>query len=131
RGYFARDDETADVIDEDGWFHTGDLGTLDDGFLTITGRIKYLFKLSTGKYVMPQPLEERLEARPLIAAAVVVGDGEKYCTALVFVDHEALSARGVAATRDAVAGSGVLEEVRAAVRAANDGMPHWSTVHRI
>ncbi|MFO7545276.1 MAG: long-chain fatty acid--CoA ligase [Trueperaceae bacterium] len=131
RGYFARDDETAEVIDEEGWFHTGDLGELDDGYLSITGRIKYLFKLSTGKYVVPQPLEERMEAHPLVAAALVVGEGEKYCAALVFVDHEALAARGVAATLDDVANSGALEELRAAVRAANDGMPHWSTVHRI
>ena len=130
-GYFARDDETAEIIDEEGWFHTGDLGSLDESFLTITGRIKYLFKLSTGKYVMPQPLEERLEAHPIVAAALVVGEGEKYCAAVVFVDHEALSARGAPATLDGLSDSGALEELRAAVRAGNDGMPHWSAVHRV
>jgi len=130
-GYFARDDETAEIIDEEGWFHTGDLGSLDGSFLTITGRIKYLFKLSTGKYVMPQPLEERLEAHPIVAAALVVGEGEKYCAAVVFVDHEALAARGAPATLDGLSDSGALEELRAAVRAGNDGMPHWSAVHRV
>ncbi len=131
RGYFAHDDETTAAIDADGWFHTGDLGTLDDGYLTITGRIKHLFKLSTGKYVMPQPLEERLEAHPLVASALVVGEGEKYCAALVFVDHEALQARGTAPTVLGLEASGALEELRQQVHAANDGMPRWSTVQRV
>ena len=62
KGYYKNPQATAETIDGEGWLHTGDLGEIDrDGYLKITGRIKNLFKLSTGKYVMPQPLEERLE----------------------------------------------------------------------
>ncbi|HRQ09830.1 MAG: AMP-binding protein [Trueperaceae bacterium] len=130
-GYFARPDDTAAAIDDDGWFHTGDLGKLDDdGYLSVTGRLKSLFKLSTGKYVMPDPIVERLEANPLIATAIVVGLGEKYCTALLFLDHETLAERYGAADASVFARAGLASELREAVRQANDGMPSWSTVKR-
>ncbi len=130
-GYFARPDETAAAIDGDGWFHTGDLGKLDDdGYLSITGRLKSLFKLSTGKYVMPDPIVERLEGNPLIATAIVVGSGEKYCTALLFLDHETLTERYGAADSSALANAGLASELREAVRLANEGMPDWSSVKR-
>ena len=62
-GYYNNPEATAGAVDADGWFHTGDLAEITDGFVTITGRLKNLFKLSTGKYVTPQPLEAALEAR--------------------------------------------------------------------
>ncbi len=131
-GYYRRDDLTAEVIDDDGWFHTGDLGELDDdGFLRITGRIKHLFKLSTGKYVMPQPLEQQLEASPLVDTALVIGEGEKYCAALLFVARPALAEllgrepEAWALTQPAVQG-----RYRDLVAAANGDMPPWSSVKR-
>ena len=132
RGYYRRDDLTADVLDADGWFHTGDLGTVDeDGFVRITGRLKHLFKLSTGKYVMPQPIEQRLEASPLIDTALVVGEGEKYCTALLFVARPALAeAVGRAVEPWVLARADVQGRYRDLVAAANGDMPHWSTVKR-
>ena len=64
------------MIDDDGWFHTGDIGEFTpDGFLKITDRKKALFKLSTGKYVIPQPIENALTESSLIEQAVVVGTG--------------------------------------------------------
>jgi len=130
-GYYGHPDETAKVMDKDGWFHTGDLGKIDDaGFLSITGRLKSIFKLSTGKYVMPDPIVERLEADPLIATAIVVGSGEKYCTALLFLDHEGLSARYGAADAGVLARPGLAAELREIVRQANEGMPDWSSVKR-
>lgn len=90
-GYFRDDERTADAIDDDGWFHTGDIGELsDDGFLSITDRKKDLFKLSTGKYVMPQPLENRLTEEPFIDHAVVMGSGHKFASALLFPNEEEL-----------------------------------------
>ncbi len=132
RGYFNRDDLTAEVLDGDGWFHTGDLGAVDeDGYVTITGRLKHLFKLSTGKYVMPQPIEQRLEASPLIDTALVVGEGEKYCTALLFVAHAALTeATGRTVEPWVLARADVQGRYRDLVAAANGDMPHWSTVKR-
>lgn len=70
-----------------GWLHTGDLGTLDDdGFLAITGRRKEIIVTSGGKNVAPEPLEDRIRLHPGIAAAVVVGEGRPYVTALVFLE---------------------------------------------
>lgn len=131
-GYYGHPDETAKAIDGDGWFHTGDLGALDDdGYLSITGRLKSIFKLSTGKYVMPDPIVERLEANPLIATAIVVGSGEKYCTALLFLDHDGLAARYGGADAAVLAKPGLAGELREVVRRANEGMPDWSSVKRV
>lgn len=132
KGYYLRDGLTAEVIDADGWFHTGDLGDVDDeGFVRITGRIKHLFKLSTGKYVMPRPIEQQLEASPLVDTALVVGEGEKFCTALLFVAGPALEeATGRPIDASALAGPDVQGRYRDLVAAANRDMPHWSTVKR-
>ena len=76
KGYYKADDKTAEVMDDEGWFHTGDIGEFtSEGFLRITDRKKALFKLSTGKYVIPSPLENELMEDPLIEQAVVVGRG--------------------------------------------------------
>lgn len=129
-GYWRNEEETARVIDEDGWFHTGDLGRLEDGYLSVTGRLKYLFKLSTGKYVTPEPLAERLEGEPLVDTAIIAGSGQRYCTALIFLSAEALQERYGRADAS-VLGEGTLEErLLEALRKANAGMPHWSTVKR-
>ncbi|MEM8559138.1 MAG: long-chain fatty acid--CoA ligase, partial [Bacteroidota bacterium] len=91
QGYYKAPDKTAEVIDDDGWFHTGDIGEFSpDGYLRITDRKKSLFKLSTGKYVMPTPIESKLLKDPLIEQTVVLGSGYKYCTALIFPGEEAL-----------------------------------------
>jgi long-chain acyl-CoA synthetase len=75
RGYYDDEAATREVIDEDGWFHTGDVGAIEDGHLRVTDRKKSLFKLSTGKYVIPQPLENSLDAEFLVDRALVVGRG--------------------------------------------------------
>ncbi len=90
-GYYNRPEETAAAFTEDGWLRTGDVGFLDaDGYLVITDRKKDLMKTSGGKYVAPQALENRLVASPLIAQAVVVGDGRKFPAALIVPNFEAL-----------------------------------------
>ncbi len=91
QGYFKLPEETASVIDGDGWFHTGDLGEFDeDGFLTITGRKKNLLKLSNGKYVAPEPIENMLKASQYIAEAVVIGDAQKVAGAVIVPSFPAL-----------------------------------------
>ena len=130
-GYFNRPEETAEVIDADGWFHTGDLGRIDDdGYLSVTGRLKYLFKLSTGKYVMPQPLTDRLEAEPLIDTAIVVGSGQKYCTALVFLSTDALMEHYGRADASVLSEPALETELQQAIATANADMPHWSTIKK-
>ncbi len=89
--YYNKPDETRKAIDEDGWYHTGDVGYMDDdGHFYITDRIKDLFKLSNGKYVAPQQVEALLKQSPLIAQAVVVGSGRKQVGALIVPDWEAV-----------------------------------------
>jgi long-chain acyl-CoA synthetase len=90
RGYWKNDTATAEAV-TDGWFHTGDIGELDDaGFLTITGRKKELIVTAGGKNVAPAVLEDRLRAHPLVSQCIVVGDGKPFIAALVTVDTEAL-----------------------------------------
>ena len=117
-GYLNNPEATNDALDPDGWFHTGDLGEIsEDGFLKITGRSKHVFKLSTGKFVMPQPLEEALEASPHVEHALVIGEGEKFCAALVFLALNSDPAE-------------VKDEVIKSVQEANRALPEWSQAKR-
>jgi long-chain acyl-CoA synthetase len=91
QGYWNNPDATNEMIDEDGWLHTGDLGELDEaGFLAITGRKKDLIITSAGKNVAPAVLEDRLRAHWLISQCMVVGDNKPYIAALVTLDPESL-----------------------------------------
>jgi long-chain acyl-CoA synthetase len=92
RGYYNRPDETAAAI-SDGWFHTGDIGSLDErGYLRITDRKKDLLVTSGGKKIAPQPIEARLRADALIAEAVLIGDRRHFASALLLPDLAALGA---------------------------------------
>lgn len=92
QGYFHREEATREVI-QNGAFFTGDIGTLDaEGFLTLTDRKKDLIKTSGGKYVSPQKVEGLLKTDPLIAEAVVFGEGHKYIVALLVPNFKALEA---------------------------------------
>jgi long-chain acyl-CoA synthetase len=92
-GYWNNPEATAEVIDDDGWFHTGDLGSLDaDGFLTITGRKKEIIVTAAGKNVAPAVLEDRIRAHPLVSQCLVMGDRRPFIAALVTIDADALSA---------------------------------------
>jgi long-chain acyl-CoA synthetase len=89
RGYLNRDDATRESFDSEGWFHTGDLGSMDDDkFIKITGRKKELMKTSGGKYIAPVKIEAMLKALPFIQEAVLIGDNRNYCTALFSLDPE-------------------------------------------
>ena len=91
QSYYNKPEETTKAIDEDGWYHTGDVGHMDeDGHFYITDRKKDLFKLSNGKYVAPQQVESLLKQSPLISQAVVVGSGRKQVGALIVPDWESL-----------------------------------------
>jgi len=88
RGYRGNATATAESV-RDGWFHTGDIGELDDeGFLRITGRKKEILVTAGGKNVAPAVLEDRLRAHPLVSQCIVVGDGQPFIAALVTLDEE-------------------------------------------
>jgi long-chain acyl-CoA synthetase len=83
-GYYKDAEKTKEVIDDEGWFHTGDIGLLHEGnILQITDRKKEMFKLSTGKYIAPQVLENKFKESPFIEQIMVVGSSEKYAGAII------------------------------------------------
>lgn len=84
KGYYKAPDLTAEVIDEEGWFHTGDIGIMEEGrFLKITDRKKEMFKLSSGKYIAPQMIENKLKSSFFIEQVMVIGSDEKFASALI------------------------------------------------
>ncbi|TDD14119.1 long-chain fatty acid--CoA ligase [Kribbella turkmenica] len=91
QGYWKNDQATADAIDADGWFHTGDLGEVDvDGFIRITGRKKEILVTAGGKNVAPTVLEDQIRLHPLVSQCMVVGDGKPFIAALVTIDPETI-----------------------------------------
>lgn len=90
RGYWRNETATKEVMEPDGWFHTGDIGELDDGFVRITGRKKELIITSSGKNVAPAHLEDGLRAHALISQCIIVGDRRPFIAALITLDPEAL-----------------------------------------
>jgi long-chain acyl-CoA synthetase len=91
KGYYKEPGLTAEVIDEEGWFHTGDIGYLDEGkYLKITDRKKEMFKMSGGKYIAPQMIENKLKESFFIEQAMVIGENEKFASALVSPNFEYL-----------------------------------------
>ena len=124
QGYWHNEAATAEAFDGDGWFLTGDIGTLDDdGFLRITGRKKELIVTASGKNVAPAPLEDRLRAHPLISEAVVVGDARPFIAALIALDPEAVTAWAAAARPGRRCRCRILAEnvdLRAAIQSAVD-----------
>ena len=136
RGYHNLPEMTAEVLSEDGWFATGDVGEIDDqGRLRITDRKKDLIKTSGGKYIAPQTIEVMFKAVcPLASQMLVHGDGRNYATALVTLDPEALAqwgrAQGLSATDYAalVADPAVHAYVDSCVAVLNGGLNRWETI---
>jgi len=93
KGYYNREDLTAENIDSEGWFHTGDIGEIKEGrFLKITDRKKEIFKTAGGKYVAPQMLENKYKESPLVEQIMVLGENRKFPSALIVPNFDALKA---------------------------------------
>ena len=138
RGYWKNEQATADAIDADGWFHTGDIGELDaQGFLKITGRKKEILVTAGGKNVAPAVLEDRLRAHKLVSQCIVVGDQRPFIAALVTLDEEALPGWLKATGKDESLtpeqlreDADLLAELDAAVADANKAVSHAEAIKK-
>ena len=137
-GYYNEPAMTAEVLTPDGWFHTGDIGEVTgEGFLRITDRKKEMFKTSGGKYVAPQPIENKFKASRLVEQVMVVGEYQKFPAALIVPNFEALkevcAQRGIpfSSREEAVKDKRVIDLFGPVVTAANDGLGHWEQIKKV
>jgi len=136
-GYFRQPEATAELIDTEGWLHTGDVGELDgDGYLKIVDRKKELIITSSGKNLSPANIEGLLKEHPLIGQALVYGDDRPYVVALIVLDHElapgwaARNGLGAADLAELAGHEQVLAEIQLAVDAANQHLARIEQVKR-
>ncbi|GAB3995403.1 AMP-dependent synthetase/ligase [Nocardioides marmoraquaticus] len=137
-GYHNLPDQTADTLTDDGWLRTGDKGALDaDGYLTITGRIKELFKTSGGKYVAPPAIEAKFKAVcPYASQFVVFGSERNYCVALVTLDPDAIqgwaeeNGLGGKSYTEIVSDPKTVEMVDNYVVTLNGALNRWETIKK-
>jgi long-chain acyl-CoA synthetase len=135
-GYWDNEDATRETLERDGWFHTGDVGEVDDeGFVRITGRKKEIIVTAGGKNVAPAVLEDRLRAHALVDQCIVVGDGQPFIAALVTLDPDAVSAWAQAhgksgRTADLVDDPDLRAEIEAAVEDANKAVSKAEAIRK-
>jgi long-chain acyl-CoA synthetase len=135
-GYYKDDAATVELVDDEGWMHTGDVGTIDDdGFLRITGRKKDLIITAAGKNIAPQDIELDLRYHPLISQAVLIGEGRRYLTALITLDADELESwadeHGKVADYEALAGDpDVLAALQSAVDQVNATRSHVENIRK-
>jgi long-chain acyl-CoA synthetase len=136
RGYWRNESATDEVLNEDGWFRTGDLGEIDDeGFVSITGRKKEILVTAGGKNVAPSGLEDRIRAHHLVSQCMVVGDGQPFIAALVTLDPDTLAPWAEQHGRsledlDVSTDADLRAEVQVAVDEANTSVSRAESVRR-
>ncbi|QZY28009.1 AMP-dependent synthetase/ligase [Nocardioides coralli] len=135
-GYWNDEDATRATLERDGWFHTGDVGEVDEeGFVRITGRKKEILVTAGGKNVSPAVLEDRVRAHALVSQCLVVGDGQPFIAALVTLDAEAVEAWAQAhapghAVADLVDHPDLRAEVQAAIDDANQAVSKAESIRK-
>lgn len=137
KGYFHNPKATDEIIDKSGWLHTGDIGTFEDNqYLKITDRIKELIVMSSGKNVAPLPIENKLSECPYIANAMVIGNGQKFISALIFPNEEELKSfaesKGIKAPslKALCQNEKVREIFSTAVRSANGELSRYEQIKK-
>jgi len=137
-GYHNLPDNTADAFTDDGWLRTGDVGTIDsDGFITVTGRIKEIFKTSGGKYVAPPAIEAKFMAMcPYASQFIVFGEARNYCVALIALDADLMSVWAAenglhgATYQELVNAPAVRDMIAGYIGALNAELNRWETVKK-
>ncbi|HEY2900765.1 MAG TPA: long-chain fatty acid--CoA ligase [Polyangia bacterium] len=131
RQYYNNPTATAESVESDGWFHSGDIGMLEDGLLRITDRKKDLIVTAGGKKVAPQPLENAIKARsPLVSQALVYGDKRPYCVALLTPSEEAIKRFGGGDPGKLSESAPLRAEVQKAMDALNATLASYETIKR-
>jgi long-chain acyl-CoA synthetase len=134
QGYYNNQEKTDEVFTDDGWFRTGDVGKLEDDYLFITDRKKSVFKLSTGKYIAPQVIENRLGESGYIDQAVVIGYQKKFCSALIVPSYDnviqRLESRGKTVSEERSKDSEVRKLIQREVDKVNRELSPWETVKK-
>ena len=130
-GYFHNPEATREVFDDDGWFHTGDLGAVDaDGSLRIIGRKKDVFYCSEGSNIYPSFIELQLENEPFIRQAVLLGDHRPFIAALIVADRRAIAA--ALAKDEAALGNGAIETLLwRQIDVVNERLEHYGKIRKI
>ena len=138
KGYYKRPDLTAEVIDENGFFHTGDIGELIDGqYLRITDRKKEIFKTAGGKYVAPQVLENKFKESPFIEQVMILGENRRFPSALIIPCFTALETwcmhKGITYTNPAeiIKEPLIIDKIKREVDRYNSDFGHWEQVKKI
>ncbi|NIT62086.1 MAG: AMP-binding protein [Aliifodinibius sp.] len=133
-GYYNNQEKTDEVFNDDGWFMTGDVGKLEDNYLYITDRKKSVFKLSTGKYVAPQIIENLLSESGFIDQAMVIGYQRKFCSALIVPDYgnarKWLKGRGKSVSDPENEDPEVRRLIQREVDKVNKQLSPWETVKK-
>ena len=135
-GYWQNEEATREALEPDGWFHTGDVGEVDDeGFVRITGRKKEILVTAGGKNVSPAVLEDRVRAHALVSQCLVVGDGQPFIAALVTLDAEAIEAWADTHGKsrkisDLVADPDLIAEIQGAVDEANRAVSQAESIRK-
>lgn len=138
KGYYKRPDATAEVIDSEGWFHTGDIGVLDNGtHLRITDRKKEIFKTAGGKYIAPQVMENKFKESPFIEQMMVIGENERFPAALIVPTFATLKdwceKKGMTYTsnEEMIKYPDVLEKFQREIDRYNPEFGHWEQIKKI
>ncbi|WP_179202268.1 AMP-dependent synthetase/ligase [Streptomyces caniscabiei] len=137
-GYHKLPEKTAEVLEADGWFHTGDIGELSpDGYLRITDRKKDLFKTSGGKYIAPTEIEGQFKSLcPFTSNVMVIGADRNFCTALIALDEPSLQGwaaeNGLAGKsyEEIITAPATVEMVDGYVKQLNEGLQRWQTIKK-
>lgn len=134
-GYYKNRAATATTIDEEGWLHTGDQGTIDDdGYVTIRGRIKEILVLSTGEKIAPVPIEHSLKTAPFIETAIVIAEKRKFASCLLVPDFEILKSlkdsqqQSHLSDEDFLESDYIKEEMKKLLFSINEHLNHWEQI---
>lgn len=137
-GYYKRQDLTDEVIDKDGWFHTGDIGIMDEGkYLKITDRKKEIFKTSGGKYIAPQMIENKMKEISLIEQCMVVGENQKFAAALIvpsFIkikDLYAKQGKTFTSNEEAIKDPEILKTIKEGIERMNKSLAQYESIKKI